>query len=297
MDTLTPIVTGPRISGPRIGAVERYAVAVLSTLAGVILHILLHRRFGSSIDSILLVVVAFSTWYGGFGAGLVTLALVGLGTILTTVPPVGSLHVGSHADALALIVYGILGLLMSALIASLLGARRRAERAAERTSRLHALSLALAPASTAVEASAITIRHAMEALHASAGAIVYGAPGAPRQPAVRSPGHPGDPDDPRGPLADVIGSGYPVFLGSAAAWLKHYPAAAARGLTHGAVVAVPFVSDGRTVGGLELEFDHDRRMGLERRAARARRSPGKRRDTPSGLPKTTPKGRAAFFGE
>ena len=265
MDTLTPVVTGPRISGPRIGAVARYAVAVLSTVAGVILHIRLQRRFGASIDSILLVVVAFSTWYGGFGAGLVTLALVGLGTILTTVPPVGSLHVASHADALALIVYGILGLLMSALIASLLGARRRAERAAERTSRLHALSLALAPASTAVEASAITIRHAMEALHASAGAIVYGAPGAPRPPAVRSPGHPGDPDDPRGPLADVIGSGYPVFLGSAAAWLKHYPAAAARGLTHGAVVAVPFVSDGRTVGGLELEFDHDRRMGLEDR--------------------------------
>ncbi|MEP7177227.1 MAG: hypothetical protein ABI860_11825, partial [Gemmatimonadales bacterium] len=65
---------------------------------------------------------------------------------------------------------------MSALIAWLLGARRRAERAAARTAHLHALNAAPAPPLTPDEASAIIIRHAMQALHARAGALAMARP-------------------------------------------------------------------------------------------------------------------------
>ena len=99
----------------------------------------------------------------------------------------------SGSEWLALLVYGVTGLLVSAVIASLLHARRRAERAAARTERLHALNLALAPALAPEDASEIIIRHAMQALNARSGAIVYGAADGAEPSVVRSPGHPGQP--------------------------------------------------------------------------------------------------------
>ena len=260
MDGLIP-VSGAR----RIGTLERYVVAVVAAAVALLLHVLVQRRFGPSFDPILLLVVAFSTWYGGFGPGMVTLVLVGLGARVLITPPLGSFGVASESDPAALVMYGVAGLVVSGLIASLLRARRRAERAAARTERLHALNLALAPALSPEAASAIIIRHAMQALHARAGAIIHDVSDAVRSAAVRSPGHPGNPDDPHGPLAEVLREGHPVFVESAVDWKARYPGAAARGLTAGSVVAVPFTTNGRPSGGLELEFEHDRRLAVEDR--------------------------------
>ena len=221
---------------------------------------LLHRRIGSSLDALLVLVVAFSAWYGGFGPGAATLVLLGAGAWLMLGP--GSPGAVTPSDALALVVYGVTGLLVSGLIASLLTARRRAERAAVRTERLHALNLALAPALSPDDVSAIIIRHAMDALQARAGAIVHGVSDGIRPPAVRSPGHPGDPDHPEGPLAEALRDGRPVFVESAASWRAKYPAVS-RGHDAGSVVAVPFMTGGRVTGGLELEFDYDRRIAPE----------------------------------
>ncbi|MEP7177226.1 MAG: hypothetical protein ABI860_11820 [Gemmatimonadales bacterium] len=86
MDTLTP-APSPALARRRAGALERYVVAVLAAAAAVGPHAELHRLFGASIDPIFLVVVALSTGYGGFGAGVVTLVLLGLGALATTGPP------------------------------------------------------------------------------------------------------------------------------------------------------------------------------------------------------------------
>lgn len=126
----------PPAGGVRLRGLERYAVAVLMAAGAVVLHVALHRRFGSSADPILLIIVVFSTWFGGFGAGVVTLVFLGLGAFATTVRPIGAPMVATGGDALALTVYGVTGLMLSALIASLLGARRRSDRAAARTARL-----------------------------------------------------------------------------------------------------------------------------------------------------------------
>ena len=64
---------------------RRYAVAVLAAVLVVGVQPLAHRQFGASLDALILVVVGLSTWYGGLGPGLVTLAVSGLGALLTTV--------------------------------------------------------------------------------------------------------------------------------------------------------------------------------------------------------------------
>jgi PAS domain S-box-containing protein len=244
--------------GRRIGSIERYVVAVVVAVIGMAALVGLHRRIGSSLDALLVLVVAFSAWYGGFGPGVVTLVLLGAGALLLAPSSPG----GTPPDALALLVYGVTGLLMSGLIASLLTARRRAERAAARTERLHALNLALAPALSPDDVSTIIIRHAMEALQARAGAIVHGVSDGVRPPAVRSPDHPGDPDHPEGPLAEALRNGRPVFVETVASWVAKYPAAT-RGPGTASVVAVPFMAGGRVAGGLELEFGHERRIAPE----------------------------------
>jgi signal transduction histidine kinase/CheY-like chemotaxis protein len=255
----------PPLPGRRIGLPARYGAAVLLAVAAVIVHAFLRRHFGPYFDPFFIIVVGFSTWYGGFGAGLVTLALAATGALLSSVHAAGSLRLLGRADALELTGYGISGLLMSMLIAVLLASRRRAERTAARTARLHALNASLAPALSSGEVAAIVIRHAMQSLQARAGAVVLAAPNGQPTTAVRSPAHPGDPDDPGGPLAESLRSGQPLFVESAAEWRTRFPGAAARGLRHGSVVAVPFVAQGRPAGGLELEFEHDRRLGPEDR--------------------------------
>jgi signal transduction histidine kinase/transcriptional regulator with GAF, ATPase, and Fis domain len=251
--------------GRRSGVTERYAVAVLLAVTAVAIHAPVHRRFGPDFDAFFLVVVAVSTWLGGLGPGLVTLAVSGFGALLTLMRTRGSLGEVAREDLLELTAYGISGMVVSLLIATMLAAQRRAERAAARTARLHSLNLALAPALSPDEVSAIIIRHAMEALQARAGAIALSAADGTRAPAVRSDGHFGDPDDPDGPLAQALRSGRPIFIESGAEWRARHANAAARGLERGSVVAVPFVAEGVATGGLELEFEHDRRIPLEDR--------------------------------
>jgi signal transduction histidine kinase len=260
-----PLTLTPPLPGRRIGAPERYAVAVLLALTAALIHGFLRRHFGPYFDPFFIIVVGFSTWYGGFGPGLATLMLAEAGVLWSSVRPAGVQHWLSRADALELTGYGISGLLMSMLVAVLLASRRRAERTAARTARLHALNASLAPALSSEEVAAIVIRHAMQSLHARAGAIVLPGAADQRTAAVRSPDHPAAPDDPHGPLAEALRSGHPLFVESAAEWRARFPGAAARGLEQGSVVAVPFVSQGRPSGGIELEFEHDRRLGPEDR--------------------------------
>jgi signal transduction histidine kinase len=125
-------------------AFRRYAVALLAAILVVGIHLILHRKFGSAFDPLFLVVVGLSAWYGGFGPGLVTLAASGLGALLTTTRPVGSLRMESSTDALDLMAYGVSGLAISALIGSVLAARRRAEAAREQVEFLAEVSDVLA---------------------------------------------------------------------------------------------------------------------------------------------------------
>jgi signal transduction histidine kinase len=119
-------------------------VAVLAAVAVTGAHLVLHRRFGPSFDPLFLVVVGFSTWYGGLGPGLVTLAISGLGVLLTSVEPVGSLRLTTRTDAIELVAFGGSGLVISGLIASMRATRRRIEAAREQVAFLAEVSEVLA---------------------------------------------------------------------------------------------------------------------------------------------------------
>jgi signal transduction histidine kinase len=131
-------------TGSRAAAVLRYGVALATGVATMLLHVPLHRHFGPSFDPLLLVIVGVSAWYGGLGPGLVTLAVVALGAMVFAPPPAGSVHLASRGDAMWLVVYGVSGLVLTALIAWLRAARRRAEAAGEQVSFLAEVSEVLA---------------------------------------------------------------------------------------------------------------------------------------------------------
>ena len=122
----------------------RYGVALATGLAAMMMHVPLHRHFGPAFDPLLLVVVGVSAWYGGLGPGLVTLAVVALGAMLFAASPAGSVHLASRGDAMWLVVYGVSGLVLTALIAWLRAARRHAEVAGEQVSFLSEVSEVLA---------------------------------------------------------------------------------------------------------------------------------------------------------
>ena len=134
----------PPPAGSRAALVLRYGVALATGLAAMLLHVPLHRHFGPSFDPLLLVIVGVSAWYGGLGPGLVTLAVVALGAMLFAPPPAGPVHMASRGDAMWLVVYGVSGLVLTALIAWLRAARRHAEAAGEQVSFLAEVSEVLA---------------------------------------------------------------------------------------------------------------------------------------------------------
>src|SRR5215217_52922 len=124
-----PLLMSP--AGARARAAQRYGVALGSALLALAAHMLLHRQFGPSLDPLLVLIVGASAWYGGFGPGLATLALVAGGTLFVGAAGTGAANGTQRSELLWLVVYGLSGLVLSALIAWLRAAQRYADRARE----------------------------------------------------------------------------------------------------------------------------------------------------------------------
>ncbi len=141
---MRPLIPPP--TRPRHEAALRYGLAVAAAAAGILVHILLHRQFGPSFDPLLVVLVGFSAWYGGFGPGLVTLLLVAAGAIAVTValPAPGADSMTGRSDVMWLSVYGLSGIAISGLVAWLRAAQRNADAAREQVSFLSEVSEVLA---------------------------------------------------------------------------------------------------------------------------------------------------------
>ncbi|HET9040118.1 MAG TPA: ATP-binding protein [Gemmatimonadales bacterium] len=136
-------LTAPSTAGPA-AAVRRYGVALAAALLAVLLHVLVQRQFGTSFDPLLLVIVGLSSWYGGFGPGLVTLLLVAVGVPLFAAPAAGAASAASRSPAMWFLAYGLSGIVISALIAWLRAEQRRADETREQVSFLSEVSQVLA---------------------------------------------------------------------------------------------------------------------------------------------------------
>jgi signal transduction histidine kinase len=108
----------------------RYAVAILVTAIALSFRYLMTPEWCISLPfDTLYPAIAFSAWFGGFGPGVLTTFLGGL-----AVAYLWPAHFGgttTAGDVLALILFGVFGVLVSSLVRELQQARARAERTAD----------------------------------------------------------------------------------------------------------------------------------------------------------------------
>ena len=171
--------------------------------------------------------------------------------------------------------------LVPAVLAALKSARRHrdaaeslkvAARAAERMERMQAVTAALSAALTPIEVSRIILDGSLSALGASAAAIglltedysaveimhVGGSAGGYLDRAAMI-----SLSDPL-PLVEAVRTGKPVWLERAAEWNAGRGVAGAA-LSEGAWAAIPFIINGRVIGGLDLRFESPQSFGAEER--------------------------------
>jgi signal transduction histidine kinase len=109
------------------GSIERYGVALLSSLVAFALTSLLSSFVERSIFIFFFASVVGSAWYGGKGPGLLASVLAVLIVDYFFTPPDRSLHLTDPGDLIPLVLFAVIALLVSSVMESLREARVRAE--------------------------------------------------------------------------------------------------------------------------------------------------------------------------
>ena len=143
-------------------------------------------------------------------------------------------------------------------------ARRAAERAAARTAVLQAVTAALAEALTPDQVAAVAVEQGVAALGARAGVVVLLSSDGQELAVLRADGYPPGAIEPWQrfpleapvPIAEAVRTGTPVWLPSREVAYERYPplASTRHELSEGALVSIPLVVEGRTIGALGLSF-------------------------------------------
>jgi signal transduction histidine kinase len=114
----------PEASGqPRTGM--RYVVAVAAAAVAALLQRLLWPYIPPSPQLLFYPAVLFSAWFGGFGAGALTVALSCAAILYYFLPPIDALRVDGIDDLVDLVVFGAMGLTLSWLMSRTLELTRR----------------------------------------------------------------------------------------------------------------------------------------------------------------------------
>lgn len=102
----------------------RYAVALLVTLAALLVRLALNPFLGESAPYVMLLpAVAFSAWYCGVGPSLLSVVLALIGARYWFIPPVHTLGIVGTAQAVGILAF----LLASGVLLAMGEARRRRE--------------------------------------------------------------------------------------------------------------------------------------------------------------------------
>jgi two-component system sensor histidine kinase KdpD len=131
-------------------ALVRYGAAVLASAGSAVLALLLRPYVDVNPFPILLAAVTFTAWYGGMGPGLIATLL---GTAILDFlffAPTFTLTIHYWTDAVNLVVFALVAVLISSLNARLLSARRRADAARAEAEAARAEAEALAAERAAV---------------------------------------------------------------------------------------------------------------------------------------------------
>jgi len=114
-------------------ALVTYSVAVLATLAATLLRAWLTPLVGPTAVPYITYfpAVLFVAWYGGFRSALLCVVLSAFGGDYFFIAPVGSLSIAGGGDAIAILIFGLVGLGMALLAYSQREALRHAKDEAE----------------------------------------------------------------------------------------------------------------------------------------------------------------------
>jgi PAS domain S-box-containing protein len=152
-------------------------------------------------------------------------------------------------------------------------ARHIAEQAAERTARLQKVTAALSEALTPQQVAEVVVNQGIEAMDARAGLVGLLVEQGTFIEFVGALGYPQEaieawkrfPITAKVPLAEAVRTGEPIFLDSVEALTSHYPALADVTTVTGnrAVVAIPLIAEGQTLGGMGISFAESQRFSEE----------------------------------
>jgi signal transduction histidine kinase len=111
---------------------SRFAVAVLVTTLAVLIRFLLNPVLGHDAPLMVsILAVMFAAWYGGRGSGVLAIALSAVLSVFLFIRPLYSLRIAHFSDVLRLVLFIVIGLLITWLTEALRAAameRQRSER-------------------------------------------------------------------------------------------------------------------------------------------------------------------------
>jgi signal transduction histidine kinase len=258
----------------------RYGFALVVSAVALLLELTLDRTIGTEYRFIAFApAIACAAWFGGFGPGLLALAL-SVGATIRLHLNVDAPAFG-RADVTALVTFGCCWLIVTLLAGRVYVRLRRegewrmaAERMASQADRLEQFTAAVAAARTPQAAIEAIVQEALYALQADAGALLL--IGEDQQVAQlgRAVGYPSETSDrwrlvslsAPGPLADAVRRRSCVFVESHGALVADYGEEAA-GFRAGfqASAVVPLVAGGRAMGLLRLDFARRNPFGQSER--------------------------------
>ncbi|BAY13605.1 PAS domain-containing protein [Calothrix sp. NIES-2098] len=106
---------------------QRYGISILSVLLALLLGLVLERLLQINVSSLFFAAVVFSSWYGGFPAGLVATILSILANNYFFTLPIYVLTLRNGSDLLELVIFSSIALLISSLNAELRNAKQASE--------------------------------------------------------------------------------------------------------------------------------------------------------------------------
>ena len=254
--------------------VTRYAVALGLAAGCVALAWSGHLAAATEARLVLsLLVVVFSSWFGGLGPGLLATALLGVALWVedtSLVPALVLRHLGFLSAGAAISVFG--EVLHEARRQQLNG-ERRAERIAELQAQLEGVAAGVSESLRVPQLAEIVVVQGCALLGASSGrlAILDGSGAGLRT--VHALGYPAELEVPPvidlasdEPLAEAVRTGSPVMLESRRESDARYPhLASLRDVTRTeAVAALPLRVQGRMLGGIGFSFREARRFRASR---------------------------------
>jgi serine phosphatase RsbU (regulator of sigma subunit)/anti-sigma regulatory factor (Ser/Thr protein kinase) len=259
--------------------VARYGFAVAAALAALLTALLFVSLTDTPVYALLVGAVAVTVWYGGFGPGLLVVAIGWASSLVLFVGEPGSVDVGSEEDLLLWSAPLIVALGVVWVSVVMRSGRQRAATAADVAEAsirdmeaLQGLASALSAAVTQTDVAHALIERTPAILGARGGAVglvdggelvivdPQGVASQTHRPGLRLP------LEARAPIARVLAIGAPIVVRDRATFETLYPDGAALTPYAQAALAVPLRAAGQIVGSVSFLFDHEGAIGEDAEA-------------------------------